>query len=412
MKLSSPDSKIGEPQPRSTLDAPPRPELRWIRCCLILLLASGALQFAGSEEIARHDSTPSLIAFGLALVAGSVAILIGLRHLLVRPGAFLVLLGFGSIALVGAVGFLRSEAPADVLESLAFPLLFTLALATTHVAAGAGMRASELARLLGIAVVLGLLWQAGLGLLANRSGVPVASPTFSTAGLGIGFLIAWAFCRLLLRSTRSRLTIVATAGAIAGGALLISIPHGMAIPLLVLPSTGVAIALGLGSRWRFFSGGSLWQKFAPVAALLALGSAQCFTDKATATLQLPALGTSTEMLTLGAVLLVMLATAALSLRSAWRNSETVMGRWAGDAPLMFLPFVGGFTILGGIATGAPFSEPLAAILLGALAAMPQCFFNRAYYLRHRENEAAISPQLILSEEDLPTTWQDAFPSNA
>ena len=52
------------------------------------------------------------------------------------------------------------------------------------------------------------------------------------------------------------------------------------------------------------------------------------------------------------------------------------------------------------------------MLLGALAAMPQCFFNRAYYLRHRENEAAISPQLILSEEDLPTTWQDAFPSNA
>ena len=49
--------------------------------------------------------------------------------------------------------------------------------------------------------------------------------------------------------------------------------------------------------------------------------------------------------------------------------------------------------------------PLAAVLLGSLLAAPQFFFNRAYYLRHRENEAAITPQLILSEDELPNNWE-------
>lgn len=106
------------------------------------------------------------------------------------------------------------------------------------------------------------------------------------------------------------------------------------------------------------------------------------------------------------------ATMGLSLRAAWRNSQTVMGRWAMDAHLLFLPCVSMLCLLSESITRNPFDERFTGVLLGFMIALPQFFFNRAYYLEHREQEAALAPQLILTEEDLPQQWQGAFPRTA
>ena len=106
------------------------------------------------------------------------------------------------------------------------------------------------------------------------------------------------------------------------------------------------------------------------------------------------------------------ATMGLSLRAAWKNSLTVMGRWAWDSHLMFLPFVSMLCVLSESITRNPFDERFTGVLLGFMIALPQFYFNRAFYLQHREQEAALTPQLILTEDDLPSNWEGAFPGHA
>lgn len=106
------------------------------------------------------------------------------------------------------------------------------------------------------------------------------------------------------------------------------------------------------------------------------------------------------------------ATMFFSLRVSWLNSTTVMGRWSWDAHLLFLPFVAMLCVLSESITRNPFDERFTGVLFGFMVALPQFYFNRAYYLRHREQQAAVAPQIILNEDDLPTNWEGAFPSRA
>jgi hypothetical protein len=106
------------------------------------------------------------------------------------------------------------------------------------------------------------------------------------------------------------------------------------------------------------------------------------------------------------------ATMYLSLRASWLNSTTVMGRWSWDAHLMFLPFVAMLCVLSESITRNPFDERFTGVLFGFMAALPQFFHNRAFYLRHREQQAAVAPQIILHEEDLPSNWEGSSPSRA
>jgi len=99
---------------------------------------------------------------------------------------------------------------------------------------------------------------------------------------------------------------------------------------------------------------------------------------------------------------------ALSLRTAFLNSTTVMGRWAWDAHLMFLPFVSMLCLLSESVTRNPFDERFTGVMLGFMISLPQFYFNRACYLGHREREAALTPQIILREDDLPAGFQDTI----
>lgn len=121
---------------------------------------------------------------------------------------------------------------------------------------------------------------------------------------------------------------------------------------------------------------------------------------------------SSGVIGIGIVLGTFFGTMGLSLRAAWRNSQTVMGRWAWDAHLMFLPFVSMLCLLSESITRNPFDERFTGVLLGFMIALPQFYFNRAFFLQHREQEAALAPQLILSEADLPPHWQPTVPHPA
>lgn len=107
---------------------------------------------------------------------------------------------------------------------------------------------------------------------------------------------------------------------------------------------------------------------------------------------------ATGFLGIGATLLAFFLPMGLSLHAAWLNSRTVMGPRAWDGFLVYLPFVAMWATLSESITRNPFDERFTGVLFGFLMALPQFFYNRACYLRYRENLGQASPQIILDEE--------------
>ncbi|MEM9281320.1 MAG: hypothetical protein AAGA96_05805 [Verrucomicrobiota bacterium] len=108
---------------------------------------------------------------------------------------------------------------------------------------------------------------------------------------------------------------------------------------------------------------------------------------------------STGFVGVGVMLLAFLIPMGMSLRSAQLNAGTVMGPKAWDSFLAFLPFVAMWAVLSESITRNPFDERFTGVLFGFMMALPQFFFNRAYYLNYREEMGQNATQLILDEED-------------
>jgi len=90
-----------------------------------------------------------------------------------------------------------------------------------------------------------------------------------------------------------------------------------------------------------------------------------------------------------------------SLHSAWLNSRTVMGPRAWDSFLMFFPFIAMWAVLSESITRNPFDERLTGVLFGFALAFPQFFYNRAYYLKYREQVGQESVQIIIDDSLIP-----------
>lgn len=112
--------------------------------------------------------------------------------------------------------------------------------------------------------------------------------------------------------------------------------------------------------------------------------------------------------TLGAFFIPM----GLSLHSARLISKTVMGPRAWDSFLMFLPFVAMWATLSESITRNPFDERFTGVLLGFMIALPQFFYNRAFFLKYREGVGQEATQIILDDEMLPEEYIDHDSSSA
>ncbi|MCB1061424.1 MAG: hypothetical protein KDN20_00725 [Verrucomicrobiae bacterium] len=479
---------------QTELDAPPSPHLRWLRWCLVIFLFSFVFDYKAPDlNFDSEETGGSIFQFaflGLALASAGMAILIGWRYLLVRPGTYLILFWWGFLAFLIAVAFLQGNEPGRILRLLVTPLLLGLGLSTTHIAACAGMRPSEAVRWFLIAAVASVLWTLAFGILGT--GVALEEVRMQILSPAIRFLFAWVGCSLLLRRNFSWWTVFVLAVPMIPTVL--SVTRSLAFPIMA-SAMGASACLILGLMWRLYTASHPMKKFGPIAiagvaglaAIILVGLAlpdvtERWSDRlfhnsgdGATTEDLSALMRKAEaksmvdilakepmtflygrglgasyywdesffpelfqvypedrhqfaediytaghsiwtytlfssgiigiLTTLGMFFAVMV----YSLRSAWVNSQTVMGRWAWDAHLLFLPFVAMLCTLSESITRNPFDERMTGVIFGFMAALPQFFFNRAYYLRHREQEAALTPQLILREEDLPTNWENTFP---
>ncbi len=104
---------------------------------------------------------------------------------------------------------------------------------------------------------------------------------------------------------------------------------------------------------------------------------------------------STGFVGIAIVLLAFFIPMGLSLHSARLNSRTVMGARGWDSFLMFLPFVAMWATLSESITRNPFDERFTGVLFGFMIALPQFFYNRAYFLQYREQLGENATQVII-----------------
>ncbi|MCB1204092.1 MAG: hypothetical protein KDN18_07520 [Verrucomicrobiae bacterium] len=107
---------------------------------------------------------------------------------------------------------------------------------------------------------------------------------------------------------------------------------------------------------------------------------------------------STGFIGIGITLLSFFLPMGLSLHAAKEISRTVMGPRAWDSFLVFLPFVAMWATLSESITRNPFDERFTGVMFAFMMALPQFFYNRAYYLRYRETLGQTAPQILLDEE--------------
>lgn len=478
---------------QSELDATPAPSLKWLRWCLVGLLFSFAFDYKAPDlafdSVETGGSVFQFAFLGLALASSGLAVLIGWRSLLVRPGAYLLIFWWGFIAFLLAVALLSGNEPGRILRLLVTPLLLALGLTVTHLAACAGMRPGEAVRWFLAAALVSVVWSLFFGIFGH--GLALSEVRMEILSPAIRFLFAWVGCSLLLRRNFTWWTLVILAVPMIPTVL--SVTRSLAFPILA-SALGAGFCLLLGMMWRLYPPSHPWRKLGPLAigagggiaaiVLLALAlpevterwSDRLFNNSGggATTEDLSALMRKAEaksmvdilsdepitflygkglgasyywdesffpelfqvypedrhqfaddiytaghsiwtytlfssgiigiLITIGMFLAVM----GFCLWAAWTNAQTVMGRWAMDAHLLFLPFVAMLCTLSESITRNPFDERMTGVMFGFMAALPQFFFNRAHYLRHREQEASLTPQIILQEEDLPSDWEDTF----
>ncbi|MEM6279535.1 MAG: hypothetical protein AAF733_08660 [Verrucomicrobiota bacterium] len=203
-----------------------------------------------------------------AMGAGGLISLFGFRHLLVRPGVYLVLLWWGYTIASIAVSFLWGNEPGRILR-LSIPMLLVgFGLNATLVCAAVGMRPGEAVRWFLFAGLLNVSWRFFFG--ATQTGIPLSEIRMEILSPSMRFLFAWVGCAFLLRRkfTWWSLLIFGLPLAIAA----ISITRSLALPIMVsfLMAGGCLV---LGILWKMYDLTFPVKKLGP---LIAAGAAMVF----------------------------------------------------------------------------------------------------------------------------------------
>lgn len=251
------------------LDAPPQPALTYFRLLFVAFLFSFVFDYKAPDiGFGAATTGGSLFQYaflGLAVASGGLISLLGCRHLLLRPGVYLVLLWWGFTAFSIMVSFLWGNEAGRVLR-LAIPLLLVgLGLNATLIVSAVGMRPGEAVRWFLFAAVTNVCWRFFFG--ATASGIPLSEIRMGILSPSMRFLFAWVGCAFLLRRkftwwilpifgiplavaaisvTRSMVLPIGVSFIMAGGCLLLAMMWRMYDLHFPFKKIGPLIAMGVG----------------------------------------------------------------------------------------------------------------------------------------------------------------------
>jgi hypothetical protein len=468
---------------QTELDPSPIVSLVFFRLFFVVYLASFVFDYKSVDLEFGATSTggsPVQYAFlGVALISGGLSSLLGLRHLLTRPGVYMILLWWGYVIFAIAVALISGNEIGRILRLLIPLLLVGFGANLTMICACVGMRPGEAVRWFLLAGLSNVIWKFIYG--GFLSGIPLSEVRMGILSPAMEFLFAWSGCALFLRHKFTPWILVIFGIPLISS--ILSITRSMAFPI-VISFLAAGFCLGLGVLWKMYDLKHVFRKLGLLACFgfVCLGmivfSIICLPDVADRWSQRlfdnkGAGGATTEDLSslmrkaeaksmwdilsknsesfifgkglgaayywdedyypelflvypedrhqfpfdiysaghsiwtytlfstgfigVGVILASFFCTMGLSLRSCYLNVTTVMGARAWDSFLIFLPFVGMWSVLSESVTRNPFDERFTGVLFGFIMVFSQFYFNRAWFLQFREKCAQFAPQIILDE---------------
>jgi hypothetical protein len=257
---------------QAEIDAPASSMLMWFRILFVGFLFSFVFDYKAPDlEFGATSTGGSMFQYlflASALATGGLASLLGLKHLLVRPGVYVVLLWWGYAAFAIAIAFLWGNEAGRVLR-LAIPfLLVGFGINTTLIVAANGMRPGEAVRWFLTAALVNVVWRFGFG--AATSDLPLSEIRMEILSPAMGFLFAWVGCAFLLRHKFTWWSLLIFGIPLAVAA--ISITRSLALPIMVSFLTG-SFCLALAIIWRIYDMRFPMRKIGP---LLMTGGAMVF----------------------------------------------------------------------------------------------------------------------------------------
>lgn len=243
----------------------------WVERLLWVFMASFAFDYRASQarEAAGGAGFDQLIFLALAVFSTGGILYLGWRHLLVRPGAWLVLGWAGFIAFMAANATLQGVPPGRSLRIL-LPLALCLAgMMNAHIAGCVGVKPSRIVAPVFAAACMNVMWRIFHGFAFK--GVTMETARVEVQSSANNWLAAWIGCALLLRARFHPLLPLAVGILFFG--IFITVTRSLLFPVMA-SACASSLCFLLGVKWGIYRPADAVRRLWPgaVIAALALGA--------------------------------------------------------------------------------------------------------------------------------------------
>ena len=236
----------------------------WIERLLWVFMISFAFDYRADQarEAGGGAGLDQLLFLFLAVSSTAGIFFLGWRHLLVRPGAWLILGWGGFLVFMGANALLQGVAPGRSLRIL-LPLILCLAgIMNAHIAGCAGVRPSKIVAPILTAACINVIWRIFHGFVFKD--VTLETARVEVQSSANNWIAAWIGCALLLLN-RFHWTLLAATSVLFIG-IFITITRSLLFPVMA-SALASGLCFFLGTRWGIFQPFDALKRLLPVFAL-------------------------------------------------------------------------------------------------------------------------------------------------
>jgi len=247
--------------PPDSIPVPASRNVVWVERLLWVFMLSFSLDYlAGESREGGGGAGLDQLLFLFLCVSSSMGILaLGWRHLIVRPGVWLILLWGAYISYLMMNSVAQNVALGRSLRVI-MPFGFCLlGLMNAHIAGCMGLRPSQIVRPVFVTACINIPWRIFQGLFIQH--LDLQTVRFEIQSPGSNWLATFIPCALLLRGRFHWSLLVACAILFFG--IFVTVSRSMLFPVMA-SCVAAGICFLLGTRWRIYQWSSLGRRLLPV----------------------------------------------------------------------------------------------------------------------------------------------------